>query len=174
MTTYDNPRSDRPTAGIGREPPSPPPPDPILTGGAGLALRMVARLRSASLDARLAAGSSPGSDLLLRARADQLGQEDTRRRLADGWGQVLAIAQGGRRRRSAQVAPVANRVVAALPAIDQLVARLRDPETPIDVVAGASRLLSDGTGPVYNRQSPVDLRVALGALVSGPPPGMGR
>jgi hypothetical protein len=112
------------------------------------------------LDDRLAHGADPQADPLLSLRAAQLRLPATRRRIAAGLEEALdearrtwSLSARLPLRRSA-IRGCADDVVA-------LVARLRDGR-PVDVqgVAMASRVLYDGTGPLY-RDGSLSLRYAL-------------
>jgi hypothetical protein len=127
--------------------------------------RVLARLRWFTLDAKLAAGCSPDSDRVLAVRAGVLVRPRTRDKLAGDWEHLLAVAH----HRPSPMDPRAQfcraRIVAAEPEIRRmlLVLRARLP-IPAQGVAMASHLLTDGTGPVHNGRSPVDLRTSLRAV----------
>lgn len=128
--------------------------------------RVLARLLWFSLDAKLAAGCSPESDRVLALRAAVLVRPRTRDKLAGNWEHLLEVAHG----RPSSVDPRARfgrpRVVAAEPEIRRMLLLLRARlPIPAQGVAIASHLLTDGTGPVHNGRSPVDLQAALKAAV---------
>jgi hypothetical protein len=117
------------------------------------------------LDRRLAAGASPESGRLIALRARSLVVPARRQRLASDWDRLVRIA----RERPATVAHVPlrrDRIVGAEEDIRELQRALRaSAPVPARGVALASTLLSDGTGPLYNRNSRVDLRAAVQAAI---------
>jgi hypothetical protein len=120
--------------------------------------RALARCRAFALDGRLAAGSSPDGDALVAARARVLVSLPRRRRLARDWGHVLRMA----RERSYRGMVCRDRVVAAEPDIRELQRSLRAAlPVPARGVAMASQLLTDATGPLYNRRCAADLGAAI-------------
>jgi hypothetical protein len=146
----------------------------VLINGAGrishlhgprLLDRILAASRGFSLDDRLAAGASPDADRLLALRAQALVRPACRRRLARDWGHLL--------RRASQppapgvrVQPRRNQVIAAEADILELQRSLQVTlPVPARGVAMARHLLTDATGPVYSRRSPVELRSALRATI---------
>jgi len=135
---------------------------------------VLARFFGASLDSALAAGSPPESSRLLAARAASLVGLHRRRSLAAGWKRLLrtayrtvpsARAQPGR---AAGAVPVcADRIVAAEPAIRELIDRLTAPlPVPARGVAMARVLLTDANSPVYLRRSRVSLTGAVEAAAA--------
>lgn len=124
--------------------------------------RLRARLLSASLDARLAAGESPETARLLAVRARIIVAPPRRAELARNWEHLLAVA-----RRPAAVPARAlplrrEAIIAAAPAIGELASRLRA-ALPVSArgVAAASTLLTGAGGPLYSRHAPVSLGDAL-------------
>jgi hypothetical protein len=134
----------------------------------------LARVFGASLDASLAAGCPPESSRLLAARARAIVSLRSRRSMADSWEHVLRVARRAQRARragsraTAAAVPVrADRVVAAEPAIRDLMNRLAAPlPVPARGVAMARVLLTDGTSPVYNRHARVALSDAVAAAAA--------
>jgi hypothetical protein len=120
-----------------------------------------ARSRAFSLDARLAAGSSPDGTRLIALRARRLVSLTRRQRLASDWDRLVRAAR--ERPSAGRRAPLCrDRIVAAEPDIRQLELSLRSAlPVPVRGVAMASHLLVDGTGPVYNRRAAVDLPTAV-------------
>ena len=124
---------------------------------------VLARLFGASLDASLAA-----------ARARDIVALRRRRSMAGSWEHVLRVARRAQRapragsRPPAGAMPVcADRVVAAEPAIRDLMSRLAAPlPVPARGVAMARVLLTDGTSPVYNRHAGVALTKAVAAAAA--------
>jgi hypothetical protein len=129
--------------------------------------RLLSRAFGASLDLQLAAGSPPESALLLAARAEDIVSMRARRALAGDWDHLLEVARRPQPPRLPVVPVRRSSVVAAEPAIRELIRRLSDP-LPVTAqgVAMASVLLTDATGPVYNRRSSVTLAAALEAAIT--------
>ena len=135
---------------------------------------ILARVFGASLDTLLAVGCAPESSRLLTARARQLVSLPERRSIAHSWEHLLRVAQHAPERRTtgspaaAAAVPVrAERIVAAEPAIRDLVSRLAAPlPVPARGVAMARVLLSDATGPVYSRRSRADLTARVVAAAA--------
>ena len=123
---------------------------------------LLARLRAGALDAQLAAGA-PVADHRLRAtRAAVLVGPRSRAALAAWWGQVVRRAHEAQSPGDPR-APVARmQVLVAEKEIQALVAALQAPR-PVSArgVAAAGLLLRDGTGPVYNARSRMDLATAV-------------
>jgi len=150
-------------------------PNLAIIGSRPFVARVLARVLGASLDESLAAGSAPESSSLLAARARDIVSLRRRTSMAGNWDHLLRVA-----RRSARTPPVprsaalagaiplcADRIVAAEAAIRELIARLSAPlPVPARGVAMAHVLLTDATGPVYNRRSPVTLAAALDAAIT--------
>ena len=146
--------------------------DPPLVRPGGPAHRVLARLLGASLDRQLAAGRPPESTPLLAARAQLIVALPWRTKMAANWQRLLARA-AGRQALASRSAPVgavpvcAREISAAAPAVEELVTRLEAPlPVPARGVAMATTLLTDATGPVYSRHSPVPLEVALQAAIA--------
>ena len=139
--------------------------DPFVLRPRRLAGRLLARAFGASLDRQLAAGCPPETALLLAARAQDIVSLRSRRALAGNWDHLLRVARRAPRGRPVSVR--ADRIAAAEPAIRELVRLL---STPLPVaargVAMASVLLTDATGPVYNRHSTVALAETLEAAIA--------
>jgi hypothetical protein len=132
----------------------------------------LARVFGASLDASLAAGHPPESSRLLAARAQNIVSLRRRRSMAGSWEHVLRAAHRAQRARlagspSAAVPICADRVVAAEPAIRDLMNRLAAPlPVPARGVAMARVLLTDANSPVYNRHADVALTDAVAAAAA--------
>ena len=124
--------------------------------------RLLAGALAPSLDRQLAAGRPPRSSQALAVRARELSTPAARRQLAQRWTNVLDRA--GRRPVPRFVRAPLQRaaVIAAAHDLHEMIAVLISAR-PIDAhgAAIASALLSDGTGPLYNHRSCVD----LGAVV---------
>jgi hypothetical protein len=124
--------------------------------------RLMARLLAVSLDRRLAAGRPAESSTLLAARAQTLVAPDERRALASNWEHLLEVTRTQPGRRLRRVPVCRDRIAVAEPMIRQMILALVAPHpVPASGVAAVSRLLGDGTGPLYNRRSPTDLLSAL-------------
>jgi hypothetical protein len=150
-------------------------PDLAVIGPRPLVDRVLARVFGASLDESLASGSAPESSRLLAARARDIVSLPRRTSMAGNWDHLLRVAH-----RSARAFPLprpgaiagavpvcADRIVAAEPAVRELIARLSAPlPVPARGVAMASALLTDGMGPVFNRRSRVTLAAALDAAIT--------
>jgi hypothetical protein len=137
--------------------------------------RIAARLLAASLDSQLAAGVRPDSGPLLAARAHALAGKTVRRELADNWEALLERVIEGRPLGRMQASPDRDRILAAEPAIRRVTCALRQGCISGEGIAIASDLLADGTGPVFNRHSTLELRqVLLSTLDSPETPGRDR
>jgi hypothetical protein len=132
------------------------------------------RVFGASLDTSLAAGCPPESSRLLAARARDIVALPRRRSIAGSWEHLLGVARRAQRARragpQATVAAVpvcADRIVAAEPAIRDLMNRLAAPlPVPARGVAMARVLLTDATSPVYNKRASVALGDAIAAAAA--------
>jgi hypothetical protein len=120
--------------------------------------RLLARGQAPSLDCQLAAGCPAGTNRVLAIRSQELTSPAGRRELARCWDHVLD--QGGR--------PSVPRTPRAPLCRDRIAAAECDVREMLTVLTGvlpitargaamASVLLSDGTGPLHNRHSPLDL-----------------
>jgi hypothetical protein len=132
-----------------------------------LADRVLARAFGASLDRQLAAGRAPEAAMLLASRAQHIVSPRGRQAVAGDWDHLLRVTRRGQPRRMPAVPVRAGSIVAAEPAIRELVRRL---STPLPVraqgVAMATVLLTDATGPLYSRDSSVTLAAALEAVIT--------
>jgi hypothetical protein len=123
--------------------------------------RAVASSRAGRLDACLAAGVPPESGRLVALRAAALVVPARRQRLASDWDRLVRLAHE-RPATLARVSLCSEGIVAAEEDIGELQRSLRaDVPVPARGVAMASTLLTDGAGPLYNRNSPVSLSVAV-------------
>jgi hypothetical protein len=119
------------------------------------------RIRGTLLDRRLAAGDPPESGRLIARRARTLVVPARRQRLASDWGRLVTMAHK-RPATPAHVPLCRDRIVAAEADIRDLQRALQvSAPVPARGVALAGNLLADGAGPLYNRNSRVDLRVAV-------------
>lgn len=128
---------------------------------------MLARALGASLDGQLAAGRPPEAALLLASRARHIVSPRGRQAVAGDWDHLLEVARHGQRTGPRAIGVRADLIAAAEPAIRELVRRLIIP-LPVRAqgVAMASVLLTDATGPVYRRDSPISLAAALEAAIT--------
>jgi hypothetical protein len=124
--------------------------------------RLLARMFGASLDHRLAAGQqAPEASRLLAVRAQQIVNLRRRRELARNWEHLLAEATGGPPGRPRALL-CRDRIVAATAEVRDLADHLRAPlPVAANGVAAARALLTDATGPVYNRRDPTALDTRL-------------
>lgn len=123
--------------------------------------RIVARVRSFTLDHELARGASPESSVRLALRAQRLTGMRERRMLAHGIRHLLD-STGRPARTAGSVRPLVSvrreQVRAAAPELEALADRLLRPApVPARGMAQISLLLHDGSGPVYRRSSAEDL-----------------
>ncbi len=123
--------------------------------------RVIAQLRSGRLDTEIATGRS-ARDRYQAIRAEQLVARGTREDLASHW--LLVLERAGRARPAADPRErfQRRRILAAEPAIAELIGRLRGSE-PVCArgVALAKRLITDGGGPVHSPSSELDLDDAV-------------
>jgi hypothetical protein len=124
--------------------------------------RLLAGARAPSLDRQLAAGRPPRSSQALAIRAREIVTPAARRELAQRWTRVLDEAHRQPVPRFVVVPLQRNAVIAAGQDLHEMISVLTS-GLPIDArgAAMASSLLRDGTGPLYNHRSLVD----LGAVV---------
>jgi hypothetical protein len=135
--------------------------------------RLMACALSASLDRQLAAGRPPQSSHALALRARRVISVAERRKLARCWIKVLEQAHRHPVPRSPRAPLRRTAVLAARPDLQAMISIL-DSGLPIDArgAAMAGSLLRDGTGPLYNHRSPVELgtviREATNAMAASP------
>jgi len=119
------------------------------------------------LDAELARGASPDATGPLALRAQTLARESFRRGLARCARQILAEAvrpapAQPRLGRGLAVPVCRDRVRAAAAEMAEVIDVLQLPgPVPVRGLAQVSVLLGDGSGPLYHRGSPDDLRARL-------------
>jgi hypothetical protein len=130
-------------------------------GPAPLWVLFGARLFGASLDRQLADDRAPESSRLLAARAQLIASPTQRRSLAESWLSLLVEARAPFTLINPRVPIVRERIIAAQTQIQALVDALLAPLTTTRGVAMASTLLSDGSGPVFNRECQADLASML-------------
>jgi hypothetical protein len=120
--------------------------------------KLIARFAHHQLDLALANGAEPGESAALALRARRLTDEARRRELARTIRRLVrgANARGGPS--LLQVGPLHGRVTAASEELDWLASRLTAPtQVSPRGVAQALLLITDGTGPLYNRASHTSL-----------------
>jgi hypothetical protein len=123
---------------------------------------LLLRLKAGRLDADLAAGCSPESTPRHESRARHLVDPQTRHALAASWEHLLAVTARRTRGLSGRVPLQRERVHRAEPEIREMIAALRTTgPMPVRGVAIATTLLTDGCGPVYDRNAPNDLTAML-------------
>jgi len=139
---------------------------------AGITSRLLARLFGLSLDRRLAIGEAPESGRLLAVRAQQLVMLRWRRELARHWERLLEVA-GRPQRSGAQAWLSRDRILPAEADVRELATQLRAP-LPVRAagVAAAHVLLTDATGPLYNRRNGAALTSQLREISAQLDPGL--
>jgi hypothetical protein len=127
------------------------------------AARLVALLRGAALDRRLAEGVPVWSSPALLARYRRITSHSARRSLAEALLRISRVADKPRPLFGSAVPPNREQVRIARPLLLAIAARLRD-RTPLGVrgIARLRGLLADGYGPFYERSQPGALVQALG------------
>jgi hypothetical protein len=141
--------------------------DPLVIRPGRLADRMLARVLGASLDQQLATGCPPESSRLLAARAQDIVSLPHRESLARSWGHLLRVASRGPTRRTPAVPLNAAAILAAEPAIRELMERLTAPlPVPAQGVAAATTPLTNAASPVYSRPSPDALACLLDTAIA--------
>jgi hypothetical protein len=124
--------------------------------------RLASRLLASSLDRQLAQGRSPESNRLLAARALALVSPAQRAELAADLARVDERSRQAAVPRSPRVAVNRHAIVACRPVLEQAQDALVTPRpTSARGVAIISRLLSDGTGPLYNYRRSSELLPTL-------------
>jgi len=136
--------------------------------------RRLATLLGSVLDRRLAAGVPPESGRLLAARAEQLVSMSGRRTVIRQWEGVLEHALAAPRARPVRAPLCRERLAASVGDLDAMLSALSIPR-PVSArgVAMATQLLSDGSGPLFNRNCSVTLSAALRAVTTQLDPGSG-
>ena len=124
--------------------------------------RMAARWRAGSLDRKLARGDAPDSQPALALRAQTLIGPSMRSALARQVQRVVGVARQRRGRRFARIPTHKDEVLAAADDLDVLARRLRDCG-PVSArgVADVRVLLTDGSGPLYDRGAREKLRTVV-------------
>jgi hypothetical protein len=118
----------------------------------------LARVRAPSLDRQIAAGCLPGSSRALAIRARRILSLAGRRELAQGWDHVLDVARRPPVPRTPRGPLCRSRIAAAEGDVREMLAVLMGaPPIAARGAAMAGVLLTDGTGPLHSRRSPLDL-----------------
>lgn len=137
--------------------------------------RPLAALFGPVLDRQLASGCPPESGALRAARAARLVSAPKRRRLVRDWQRLLDQASRPPRARNPHAPLCRERIIEATAEVRALLGALGTPlPVPARGVALASRLLSDGTGPLYNRSCAVPLSDALAEVTAQLDPAFAR
>lgn len=141
--------------------------DPLVLRPFRLADRLHARLLGASLDHQLAAGCPPESNRLLAARAQDIVALPRRTAVARSWDHLLRAARRAPAVRTRAVPLNAAAILAAEPAIRELMDRLTAP-LPVTArgVAAATIPLTDAASPIYQRQHPEALAELLDIAIT--------
>jgi hypothetical protein len=121
--------------------------------------RLMVRMRSHDLDARLASGTPPEASAALALRARRLASVPRRRELARSIQRLIREASIANGLSYFRISLPSRTVVTASLELTQLADRLAQPR-PVSArgVAQAVLLLRDGTGPLYNPRSEGSLR----------------
>jgi hypothetical protein len=129
--------------------------------------RLVARLRSGSLDTALANGTPADAYAPLAVRARRLTNLPRRRKLADAIEHLVHDADHTGVHSYRRVGPLPDRVSAASWELTVLAGKLAEP-APVCArgVAEALLLLTDGTGPLYNARSKGSVRDSAASAVA--------
>jgi hypothetical protein len=122
--------------------------------------QVLAILFGHALDRRLASGRPPAAGRFVAARAEYLLSE-ARWKLAQSWQRVLDQARRAPRARNPHAPLCRDRIIDAESDVRTMLDALSSCR-PVSArgVAMAGLLLSDGTGPLYNRSSTVNLPAA--------------
>jgi hypothetical protein len=143
--------------------------------GPSLALRRCRRLwrlsvwlRSAGLDRALAAGVPPDSSVALSLRAHDLLSSSVRQQLAGELRGMIAAAGRPRGCFDPAVPLARSSILACREMIEELAARLEDPE-PVDVhgIAQTHVMLRSGGSPMFGRPDDGQLEKALEGAIEG-------
>ncbi|MFZ1063871.1 MAG: hypothetical protein WAN30_10450 [Acidimicrobiales bacterium] len=135
--------------------------------GVPLTAMISAHLFGGVLDDRLAKGRSPASSALLATRAQLIVSPTHRRMLAESWLSLLGKAQRPTVHvRSPQVPVARSTILAAQDQIRALANALLAPMVTPRGVAMANVLLSDGSSPIYYRDSAIDLRMKVQEVIA--------
>jgi hypothetical protein len=129
--------------------------------------RLAARIHSHRLDAALASGTPAEASAQLALRARHLTRMSFRRELARTIRRLVCDADRAAPPSRVRVSPQSERVAAAADALSELAAALAKPR-PLSArgVAQALILLTDGTGPLFNRHNHESVRNQASAAIT--------
>jgi hypothetical protein len=132
-----------------------------------LLIRSIAWLIGPVLDRQLASGRPPESGRALATRAIWIVLPTTRRELAQNWDDLLFQVRRPPRALDHRVPLCRDRILACESDVKQMVKSLAI-SLPLSAkgVAMAKCLITDGSGPLYNRDCADDLRGALTEILS--------
>ena len=125
-----------------------------------------ARMLSAWLDDKLAAGCAPDSSRLLATRAQLIVSPTVRQELADNWLALLVQARERSGLLNTRVPIVRGRIIGAQAQILALTDALLAPMPTSRGVAMASSLLRDGSGSIYYGGCSADLGSTLLEIIA--------
>jgi hypothetical protein len=129
--------------------------------------RLFARLFASSLDRQLAQGRSPDSSRLLATRAQELASPASRYALAQSCANLLVQARRPSIMRNPRAPLNRDGIIACEVHIREMIEALSTPlATPARGTAMVSQLISDGSGPLYNRHHSADLPIAVAQAVA--------
>lgn len=143
-------------------------PNRLVLRSNGVLLRFRTRLTSVTLDRELASGAVPESRTVLAARANYLISSSARRAIARDWRNLLDTATRAPQHGNGRLVHICwDRILDSEIWIETMMTSLSDGSpSAVRGVAMASWLLSDGSGPIYNRGSDTDLRSAVREVTS--------
>jgi len=129
--------------------------------------RLFAQLLASSLDRQLAQGCSPESSRLLATRVQMIVSPAARYALAQSCDNVLVQARRPSVMRNPRAPLNRDCILACETQIREMINALLAPlATPARGTAMVSQLLSDGSGPLYNRHHSADLGIAVAKAVA--------
>jgi hypothetical protein len=136
--------------------------DCLTVGPNRILVRVTARLCGSSLDRKLARGDSPEATRLLAARAQFVVSPERLRDLAGCWQNVLTQARRSPAMRDPRIRLNRNCILACETEIQRLVDALSAPRPVAARTAVQARaLLTDGAGPLYDRNRSGEMEEAL-------------
>ena len=131
----------------------------VVAGRPRIRDRALARLCAGRLDRALAAGAASEATAALALRARRLTALPHRRSIAQAYRRVVREARAGERRSHVRITACRSRVIAAGDELSLLADALARPgPVAAQGAAQAFLLLTDGTGPLYDRKSELSLR----------------
>jgi len=129
-------------------------------------LRLGARLFATSLDQRLAIGVHPATSPLLAVRSQQIVAARYRRGIAESWLRLLIEARPRYNPFGLAVPIVRSAVLSAQERIRSLAEALVSPLASVRGVAMSIAMLRDGSGPIFNPDSPTNLTDAVEEIIA--------